>query len=137
MRTSGTSVQIGETHLNNVRVGPALVWLIVLSVFEQHFVHICAGILEQLVSTVEDDEGDLAVTQHAQLIGFLHQAKLSLCKRHLERDRREEKRLDKSQAVLTALHKALAGGIKAEMDDSMCVCSARWCSKIFLTPGLS
>lgn len=91
-----------ETHLHNVRVGPALMWLIVLSVFEQHFVHICAGILEQLVGAVEDDEGNLTVAQHAQLVGFLHQSKLSLCKRHLERDRRGETRLDKSQAALTA-----------------------------------
>lgn len=82
---------VRETHLHNVRVGPALMWLIVLSVFEQHFVHICAGILEQLVGTVEDDEGNLTVTQHAQLIGFLHQAKLSLRKCHLERETEEGK----------------------------------------------
>lgn len=49
-------------HLYNVRVGSALVGLVVLCVFQQHFVHVCAGILEQFVRAVENDEGDLAVT---------------------------------------------------------------------------
>lgn len=94
-----------ETDLHDVWVGPTLVWLVVLGVFEQHFVHICAGVLEQLVGAVEDDQGNLTVTQHAQLVGFLHQAKLSLCKRHLERSR-EKAGLDGSPAALMAQHKA-------------------------------
>lgn len=32
---------------------------------------------------VEDDDGDLAVTQHAQLVGFLHQPELPLGEGHL------------------------------------------------------
>lgn len=76
-------------YLNNVCIGPALVRLIVLCVFEQDFVHVSAGILEQLVCMVEDDQSDLAVTQHTQLVGFLHQAKLSLCERHLTQNSRE------------------------------------------------
>lgn len=80
-----SKIVLVETHLDNVRVGPALMRLVVLSVFKQHFVHICAGILEQLVGTIENDECYLTVTQHAQLIGFLHQTKLSLRKRHLKK----------------------------------------------------
>ena len=52
--------------------------LIVLGVFEENFVHVRAGVLEKLVRTVEYDESYLAVTQHRQLISFLHQTKLSL-----------------------------------------------------------
>lgn len=70
-------------YLNNVCISPALVGLVVLCVFEQDFVHVGAGILEQLVGMVEDDQSDLAVTQYTQLVGFLHQAKLSLRERHL------------------------------------------------------
>lgn len=71
------------THLHNVRVGPALMWFVVLGVFQQDLVHVCAGVLEQLVGAVEDDQGNLTVTQHTELISLLHQAKLSLCKCHL------------------------------------------------------
>ena len=80
------------THLHNVCVGPALVRLVVLGVLEQHLVHVGAGVLEQLVGAVEDDQGDLAVAQHAQLVGFLHQAKLTLGERHLRRRRRRRGR---------------------------------------------
>ncbi len=57
--------------------------LIVLGVLEQDLVHVGAGILEQLVGVVEDDEGDLAVTQDTQLIRLLHQTKLPFGERHL------------------------------------------------------
>lgn len=62
--------------------------LVVLCVFEQDLVHVSAGVLEQLVRVVEDDQSDLAVTQHTQLVGFLHQAKLSLCECHLRENSR-------------------------------------------------
>lgn len=75
-------------YLNDVCVGPALVRLIVLCVFKQDLVHVSAGILEQLVGVVEDDQSDLAVTQHTQLVGFLHQTKLSLCECHLRQNGR-------------------------------------------------
>lgn len=73
-------------YLNDVCVGPAFVRLIVLCVFEQHFVHVSAGILEELVWVIENDEGDLAVTQHTELIGFLHQTKLSFGEGYLWRE---------------------------------------------------
>lgn len=76
-------------HLNDVRIGPALMGLVVLSVLKQHLVHVGAGILEQLVGVVENDQGDLAVAQHAQLVGFLHQAELTLGEGHLEASRRD------------------------------------------------
>lgn len=40
--------------------------------------------LEELVGGVEDDEGDLAVAEHRQLVGLLHQAELPLGERHLK-----------------------------------------------------
>ena len=57
--------------------------LIVLSVLEEDLVHIGAGVLVQLVARAEDNEGDLTVTEHGQLVGLLHDAELSLVKRHL------------------------------------------------------
>lgn len=57
--------------------------LVVLGVLQQNFVHVGAGVLEQLVGRVEDDEGDLAVTENAQLVGLLHEAELALSERHL------------------------------------------------------
>ena len=76
---------LGFTHVHDVRVGPALVWLVVFGVFKQNFVHVGAGVLKQLVSAVEDDEGDLTVAQHAQLVRFLHQTKLTLGECHLQK----------------------------------------------------
>lgn len=57
--------------------------LVVLGVLEQDLVHVGAGVLEQLVRVVEDDEGDLAVTQDTQLVRLLHQTELPLGERHL------------------------------------------------------
>lgn len=74
-----------RSHLHDVWVCPALVWLVVLRVFKQHLVHISAGVLEQLVGAVEDDQRDLTVTQHAQLICLLHQPKFPLRKCHLRK----------------------------------------------------
>ena len=70
-------------HLDDVSVGAALMGLVVLRVLEQHLVHVRAGVLEQLVGVVEDDERDLAVTEHAQLVRLLHQPELPLGERHL------------------------------------------------------
>ena len=54
-------------------------------IFEQNFVHVWAGVLEQFVVRVEDDDGDLAVAEDGQLVRLLHQTKLALCKRHLRK----------------------------------------------------
>ena len=40
--------------------------------------------LVQLVWRAEDDEGDLAVAQHAQLVGLLHDAEFTFVERHLQ-----------------------------------------------------
>lgn len=58
-------------------------WLIVFGVFEQHTIHIGAGILIELVAGREDDQRYFAVTQHGQLVGFLHDAELALVEGHL------------------------------------------------------
>ena len=70
-------------HLHDVSVGSTLVWITVFRILEQDAVHVGARILEQLVGVVEDDQSDLAITQDAQLVRFLHQTKLTLRKRHL------------------------------------------------------
>merc|ERR1719189_954344 len=41
-------------------------------------VHVSAGVLEQLVVRVEDDDRDLTVAEDGQLVGFLHQTELAL-----------------------------------------------------------
>lgn len=69
--------------LYNVVVSSRLMRLVIFGVFEQHFVHVCGGVLEQLVGAAEDDQSDLAVAQHRQLVGFLHQTELALGECHL------------------------------------------------------
>jgi hypothetical protein len=51
-----------------------------LGVLLQNRVHISAGVLEELVVGVENDEGDVTVAEHTQLHGFLHQPILALGK---------------------------------------------------------
>ena len=48
-----------------------------------HLVHVCAGVLVQLVAAGEDDEGDLAVAQDGQLVRLLHHPELPLVERNL------------------------------------------------------
>ena len=71
------------THLNDVLVREWLMRLIVLCVLEEDLVHVGGGILVQLVAGAEDDQRDLTVAQHGQLVRFLHNTKLSFVKRHL------------------------------------------------------
>ena len=52
-------------------------------IFEKDLVHVCGGVLEELVVRVEDDDGDLAVAEDAQLVGLLHEAELPLREGHL------------------------------------------------------
>lgn len=73
-----------KTYIDDVFVCSAFVWLIILRVLEQNFIHVSTSVLEQFIGTVENNQGNLAVAQYTQLISFLHQAKLSLCKRHLQ-----------------------------------------------------
>ena len=68
------------TYLNNVSVGSTLMRFIVFRVFKKNLVHVGAGILEQLVARVENNQRNLTVTQNAQLISFLHQSKFTLGK---------------------------------------------------------
>ena len=71
--------------------------LVVLGVFEQALVHVGAGVLEQLVGAVEDDEGDLAVAQHAQLIRLLHEAELALRERNLQKQRDQSQTANRTE----------------------------------------
>lgn len=72
-----------NTYLNDVLVGEGLVRLIVLGVLEQDAIHVGTGILVELVARREDDQGDLAVAEHGQLVGLLHHAELALVEGHL------------------------------------------------------
>ena len=76
-------VKSRSTNLNDIFVRSTLMRFIVLCVLQQHLVHVCASVLEQLVATVEDYQRNLTVTEHAQLISLLHQAKLALCECYL------------------------------------------------------
>jgi len=71
------------SYLDDVGIISVLVRLAVLGVLEKYSAHVWAGVLEQLVGVVEDNERDLAITQHAQLVRLLHQTELSLSERHL------------------------------------------------------
>lgn len=73
----------GAGHLEDVGVGAALVGFAVLRVLQKHAVHVRAGVLEEAVGAVEDDESNLAVAEHAQFVGLLHQPKLPFGKCHL------------------------------------------------------
>ena len=59
--------------------------LVVLGVLEEDLVHVGGRVLVQLVGGAEDDEGDLAVAQDAQLVGLFHHAELALVERHLRK----------------------------------------------------
>lgn len=72
------------TYLNDILVGQRLVWFIVFCVLEQHPIHVSAGILIQLIAGREYDQGDLAVAQHRQLVGLLHDPELAFVEGHLE-----------------------------------------------------
>jgi hypothetical protein len=54
------------------------VWVAELRELEQHLVDVSARVLEQFVLRVEHDEGNVAVAQHAELHGLLHQTILAL-----------------------------------------------------------
>ena len=71
------------SHLHDVGVGVALRGLAVLRVAEQRAVHVAAGVLEQLVGAADDDDGDVAVAQDAQLVRLLHQTEPPLGEGHL------------------------------------------------------
>lgn len=90
---------VSTLYLNNVGVSPALMGLVVLGVLKQDLVHVSAGILEQLVGVVEDDESDLTVAQDAQLVRLLHQTKLPLGESHLVWKGNKSWSLDKLLAI--------------------------------------
>lgn len=72
-----------KVNLNNLLIGAALMRLIELCVPQEHLVHVCAGILEEFVGAVEDNQCDLTVTKNTQFIGLLHQTKLPFCEGYL------------------------------------------------------
>ena len=78
------SSAVSSTNLDDILVGATLMRVAVFGVFEQHVVHVGAGVLEQLVAAAEHNQRDLAVTQNAQLVRLLHQTELTLRERHLQ-----------------------------------------------------
>ena len=71
-------------NLDNIFIGQRFVRLVILRVLEQHFVHVSRRVLVQFVRTAEDDQSDLAIAQHRQLVGLLHHAEFALVERHLQ-----------------------------------------------------
>ena len=113
------------THLDDVFVGATLLRIAVLGVLEQDAVHVRAGILEQLVGTVEHDQSDLAVAQNAQLVSLLHQAKLALRECHLHNEKYASTSEMKTEHVCLSVsilmeifpgEPGLAGSIEAKDD---------------------
>lgn len=77
-------------YLDNICVCSALMRFIVFCVFEKDLVHICAGILEQFVTRVENDQSNLTITEYTQFICFLHQSKFTLGKSNLGKGKRNK-----------------------------------------------
>lgn len=77
-------------YLQYISVGTALMRFTVFRVLQQDFVHVGTGILKEAVCAVENDESDLAVAQHAQLVRLLHQTKFALGKCHLQGDKKPQ-----------------------------------------------
>jgi len=69
--------------VDDVFIRERLVGLVVLCVLQENLVHVCAGVLVQLVAAGEDDEGDLAVAQDGQLVRLLHHPELPLVECYL------------------------------------------------------
>lgn len=57
--------------------------LIVFSVFEKYFVHICRGVLVQFVGRTKDNQSDFAIAKNAQFVSFFHDAKLAFIEGNL------------------------------------------------------
>lgn len=72
------------SNLDDILIGQRFVRLVVLGVLEQHLVHVSRRVLVEPVGTAEDDQRNLAVAQHRQFVGFLHDAKFALIERHLQ-----------------------------------------------------
>ena len=49
-------VAVVHSYLHDIVVRATLVWFVVFGVFEQDFVHVRRGVLEQFVGRIEDDE---------------------------------------------------------------------------------
>lgn len=73
-----------NTDLQDILVSSALLRIAVLRVLQKYFIHVGAGVLKQLICAVEDYQCYFTVAQHAQFVRFLHQAKLTLRKSHLQ-----------------------------------------------------
>lgn len=78
-----------SAHLDDILVGEGLVGFVVLGVLEKNLVHVGAGILIQLVTRAEDNQGNLAVAQNRQLVRLLHYPELPFVEGHLSIDRQE------------------------------------------------
>ena len=55
--------------------------------FLTDLVHVCGSVLVEFVAGGEDDEGDLAVAEHRQLVRLLHHTKLALVESNLKRSK--------------------------------------------------
>ena len=62
-----------STHIQNISIGLALVWVLKISVANEDGVHVRAGILVQLAVAGDHDHSNLHITQDAQLVRFLQQ----------------------------------------------------------------
>lgn len=79
----GKGLRIFPYH-GNTLVAVVLVWGSAdIGIAHERLVDVVAAKLVELAVGVEDDERNLALAQHAQLIGLLHQPALAFLQRHL------------------------------------------------------
>lgn len=71
------------SNLDDILIRQRLVGLVVLGVLEQHLVHVRGSVLVESIGAAEDNQSNLAVAQHRQFVGFLHDAEFTLVERHL------------------------------------------------------
>lgn len=66
-----------STYIDNVLIGSTFVRVAILCVLKEYFVHVCTGVLEELVSAAEHDQGNFTIAEDAQLVGLLHQTEFA------------------------------------------------------------
>ena len=64
-------------YIDNVLIGSTFVWVAVLCVLKEYFVHVGTGVLEELVSAAEHDQGYFTIAKNAQLVGLFHQTEFA------------------------------------------------------------
>ena len=74
---AGKNGTVFATHIKNICVCLALIWVLKLCVAYEYGVHVGTGILVELLVAGDHDDSYLNVAENAQLVGFLQQSCLT------------------------------------------------------------